>query len=98
MAGNAIRPELLELLERPKTKRDGTVVTKTKKGGKEEVVTRPIEADEVLSHRVRGDVVVVATTDGQKFQAEIPKAVQKKLASDAGEAPAGAGSGQNEGG
>lgn len=86
-----IRPELLELVERPKTSSKGEVVTKSVKGGGEEVVMRPIKAAEVLSHRVRGDRIAVVTTDGQKFDAAIPEKVQKALAAEAAKAAEGAG-------
>lgn len=78
VVGAAGIPErLLKLVERPKTDERGKVVVETKKaktkGGTVEIeieVMRPIEADEVLAWRERGDQVVVVTVDGQKFVGE----------------------------
>ena len=37
-----------------------------------------LNADEVFAHRVRGDVLTVVTTDGQKLTGRVPKAKAEK--------------------
>jgi hypothetical protein len=37
-----------------------------------------VKADEVFANRVRGDVLTVVTTDGQKLTGRVPKAKAEK--------------------
>lgn len=43
-------------------------------------VQKAVAADEVLACRLRGNVLVVVTTDGQKLTGEVPAGTLKKLA------------------
>jgi hypothetical protein len=66
-----ISAELLKLVQRPETGKDGEVVMEGK-GENARPKLRPVRAKEVLDWREYEDRVVVVTTDGQKFTGEKP--------------------------